>query len=362
MPALLLLLIAYSAALAADDDLRWYQVEVVIFDRPDLEVGLASEHWPVDPGWPKLAQGVELDPLGEQTAPGAPRYPALDLTLAELNDAVDRLQGKGYRVLAHRLWVQPTLAGERPHPALITDPDAPDRYQPLRYLPEYQPEPRPFPDQEAFQAAEAETAPAAAPETAEPLAAPEVLPSDTVLELEGGAIGTLPLVDPQLGQPVEPEALAEGGDALLVSHLGPPQKRLFGTIRLRRSRYLHLELDLLYRPEPERLAAAWPQPPLTSAETETAPEAPTSPAAPAEADLAEEEEAAAADQLDPWSVNGFRLHQKRRIRSRELHYFDHPLFGVLAQVRPVDGPPRPASDEADADEAAVQAFPGGGGR
>ncbi len=31
----------------------------------------------------------------------------------------------------------------------------------------------------------------------------------------------------------------------------------------------------------------------------------------------------------------FRLHQHRRMRSGELHYFDHPKFGVLAVITPV---------------------------
>jgi len=30
----------------------------------------------------------------------------------------------------------------------------------------------------------------------------------------------------------------------------------------------------------------------------------------------------------------FRLNQHRRMRSKELHYFDHPKFGVIALITP----------------------------
>ncbi len=37
----------------------------------------------------------------------------------------------------------------------------------------------------------------------------------------------------------------------------------------------------------------------------------------------------------------FRLNQHRRMRSKELHYFDHPKFGVIALITPYV-PPEPA--------------------
>lgn len=60
-----------------------------------------------------------------------------------------------------------------------------------------------------------------------------------------------------------------------------------GTVRLYRARYLHLSADLILFPE---------------------------------FDLS----------------NLFRLQQSRRMRSNELHYLDHPVFGILAQVTPVE--------------------------
>ena len=52
----------------------------------------------------------------------------------------------------------------------------------------------------------------------------------------------------------------------------------------------------------------------------------------------------------------FRLEATRRMRSRELHYYDHPMFGVLVKVTPygVQEQPEPAGDPttAPADEGA----------
>ena len=37
----------------------------------------------------------------------------------------------------------------------------------------------------------------------------------------------------------------------------------------------------------------------------------------------------------------FRMQQKRRMRSKELHYFDHPKFGVIALITPYTPPAAP---------------------
>ena len=67
-----------------------------------------------------------------------------------------------------------------------------------------------------------------------------------------------------------------------------------GTVKVSLARYLHVALDLVYsRPGNDETAA-------------------------------------------PNAVPArFRLVSERRMRSGELHYFDHPLFGVLALIRPL---------------------------
>ena len=71
----------------------------------------------------------------------------------------------------------------------------------------------------------------------------------------------------------------------------PPAVR--GTVKVSVARYLHVELDLLYRRSGDDVAVA-------------------------------------PEGTPTW----FRLESVRRMRSRELHYFDHPLFGVLVRITP----------------------------
>ncbi len=47
----------------------------------------------------------------------------------------------------------------------------------------------------------------------------------------------------------------------------------------------------------------------------------------------------------PGSRPAFRLAEKRRIKSNELHYFDHPRFGMIARVTPYESPEEPAIPE-----------------
>ena len=80
-----------------------------------------------------------------------------------------------------------------------------------------------------------------------------------------------------------------------------PDKVYDGIIRLRKSRYLHLDLDFAYFPD------ALEQPDL---------------------DLAEE-----ASGNSRLSTDYVRLTESRRIKLDDLNYFDHPLFGLNIQVR-----------------------------
>ena len=81
-----------------------------------------------------------------------------------------------------------------------------------------------------------------------------------------------------------------------------PDHVIDGTVRLSRSRYLHLEADLLH-------------------ERETPVDSPT-------------------------EVTTFRLQDSRRMRSREIHYIDHPLIGLLVLVTPYE----PIEEELDSEE------------
>jgi hypothetical protein len=102
------------------------------------------------------------------------------------------------------------------------------------------------------------------------------------------------------------------------SSSGDSRQRVEGSVRLVRERYLHLGLDLLLLDAAAQPAGLYPD--------------------------------------APGNTPVWRLREKRRIRSTELHYFDHPRFGVLALVTPYSAPEKtvdePAATQTDPVEPA----------
>jgi hypothetical protein len=124
----------------------------------------------------------------------------------------------------------------------------------------------------------------------------------------------------------------------------PP--RLEGTLRLILSRYLHIEADLLYREPLDEQAVAEAQPVDSgampfgndAAATEGTPKTPPA----QQQDLFMiAEQASSIEQQPLYRV--YRMQQSRRMRSGELHYLDHPVFGLAVRVTPYE-PPKPASN------------------
>lgn len=110
--------------------------------------------------------------------------------------------------------------------------------------------------------------------------------------------GYVPLLHTGWVQPGLPEDQAEPFDLATIGALNPR-----GTVRVHLSRFLHVTLDLTYRSQGGAVA------------TDTA------------AGLSE---LALAPR--------YRLRTTRNVRSGELHYFDHPAFGVLVRVTPRAAP------------------------
>ena len=88
-----------------------------------------------------------------------------------------------------------------------------------------------------------------------------------------------------------------------------PDPVLDGTVRLRVGRFLHVDVDMAYFPE-QMPAAAGPPP---------VPPAPS----PAQHSIRLPE---------PVPADYVRLRHSRKILLNELHYIDHPLFGIVVQV------------------------------
>jgi hypothetical protein len=108
--------------------------------------------------------------------------------------------------------------------------------------------------------------------------------------------GYRPLVHAGWVQPGLPEADAEPFDLGMLGILNP-----HGTVRVHLGRFLHIALDLTYQ-SGEPIAAGQ----------------------------------AANDGLGELALRPrYRLAATRSARSNELHYFDHPAFGVLVRVTPL---------------------------
>ena len=101
--------------------------------------------------------------------------------------------------------------------------------------------------------------------------------------------------------PADPDATAAEGD---MFGSAPPDMAFDAMLRLRAAQFLHLDVDVAYFPEdPAVLHAANPEGGLTPV-YETA--------------------------------DYVRLTETRRVRLKELHYFDNPLFGVIVRVTRIE--------------------------
>ena len=107
-------------------------------------------------------------------------------------------------------------------------------------------------------------------------------------------------------------------------NIKPMNPRFAGTIRLSVSRYLHFAADLVYRtPIIQRVAI-----PMSSDElwNDTPYQSLFDPQGP-------------AVKLESWkAMRGFRLKESRRMRSKRIHYLDHPFLGIVVLITPVELP------------------------
>ena len=103
----------------------------------------------------------------------------------------------------------------------------------------------------------------------------------------------LPGLPRRAARPVHVGRSLDGSEARAAEGIGAERSSVHGTMTVSLARYLQVDVDLLYhRPESSESAAS------SSAPTR------------------------------------FRIVSERRMRSGELHYIDHPLFGVLILLTP----------------------------
>lgn len=123
----------------------------------------------------------------------------------------------------------------------------------------------------------------------------------------------------------QPGYAPDAARPLNLSRLAELPDGLQGEARLYRSRFLHLQLDLELWSEP-RGALSAPQ---------TATPAPLFP---------DRGRSDAGEPLEALAPDVYRLSERRKLRSGELHYYDHPRYGVLAKVTPVAVEEEPAGE------------------
>ena len=273
--------------------MTWYAVEIIVFERTS-EIGRNTESWPAEPGLPDLADAVVLSVEGfapEELAGESPTEseapPETESVLTPLTPvprAFQLVPPEEYRL---------TDAWNRLNRST--------GYRPLLHVAWVQP---------GFSSEEARLV--------------HVRNNNAAL----GAIAT------SIDQGVEtPPAFTEPRYAPTLSSRitvarDPSKVALDGTVRVHRARYLHVQADLLYyRPLDTDIDAAV----SPGDDPDAAPMLDSPDTALIELLLAEED---TAPRL-------FRLTESRRMRSSELHYLDHPLFGVLVEIWPVELPEVP---------------------
>lgn len=258
------------------DQPKFYNVELIVFQNLDPGV-MGTEVWPTRPKLPSPMRFLALNSLlsGANRSMGRPyrSYRALRSGSLQLSQATRILEkSPHYRVLLHTGWRQPAADEKDALPVWIE------------------------------------------------LTVPP-----------GGSDSAPPPVKP-------PESAARPGSTSAANVSAAPgtgsipdeEPRLAGTVKFYVSRYMHFAVHLDYMTS--RPATAEDE-----AATSTTPE--TLPAALGQTSTNIDNSSVVAPDAstDTSPVSGripvvFRLDEERRVRNGELHYFDHPGFGVLVQV------------------------------
>ncbi len=234
------LLLLLSFHLQAEQEMRYYDVEVVIFENLDPQAKQA-ENWPLQVNMELPEKTIELgQPVISSWLPAEAdkrlSYRLLPASQFRLKEEVDKLtESEKYRMIFHTAWRQPGLDKNTSLPVHFkrTIPPAPPLQQ--------------TPDTESDYASEAEAS----------------TEDNTPYELEG-------------------------------------------LLRVTLARYLRLEGEMTYKKKP-----------LEVSDTENP--------------------FAVLDNEDQLQAKQGVIHFKqvrRRIRSKELHYLDHPVLGVLLKITP----------------------------
>ena len=278
----------------------WYQIEVIVFENLE-HVGLTSEIWansgsahysqiielkhPGDQVYETLGQDSGKTPAGALPAGQSANMPApyelLDSSQLQLIPIIKKLErSRSYKPILHIAWRQPTLDPTQSLPVFIFDSMT------VPY------------DEAQFKRQ-----------------------SQATSQDPNSRFSSIPVQNFYNSNAAERQATA--ADTLI----GPTLKTLSGTLRLSVSRYLHLEVDLDYRTPILKEEQIDVEPASSGVEV---------------SGLHTTGLTNNAQQLTTsyvrqrMALQPFRLFETRKMRSKEVHYFDHPMFGVIARVIPYE--------------------------
>ena len=323
----LLLLCTLTLSAAEEKATPWYTIELLIFEQPAAQRS-DSETWAtpnsavdlehairlrpsqaLDPApiptigadVPQITPSIEVNQAqdtvqqqdGQTDEAAGPSYP-LPFSVApyeqwELTPLRIKLErSKHYVPLLHTAWVQPGLSSEESKSVYLSSGD--------------------------MLASEALGAPTAAPTTN-----PAELVSDPY---------TLTATPPT--------------NTLSTTASPPPlPSKLEGIIRIRLSRYLHADVDLIYREFDTRVSSAtnrYQITPITGQLSTSTPATPYNEGGLSTLMTTALASIYAAQAEAPSGIKSYTMQESRRMRSRKLHYLDHPYMGILIQITPLELP------------------------
>lgn len=306
-------LIALPTAFAGNKDengIPWYQIELIIFANQNQQ-GMISETWPeppalLSPEFLELTHPDDASPASSSEVPSImpTPYELLKSTELQLIPIAKKLaSSRKYQPLLHMGWRQPTLHPDKSMPIFV--------YRGIDL------------------SLRADSANAMQPAAASNAGGSR---------FSSVAVGSFTYDSSQYGQLLP----ASEVDALYGPRLNP----FYGTLRLSVSRYLHLEANLNYRIPiiKEELVPVNLADSLVSSGFQQ------------NVAFTEQGDTAETRMQTRETLQNFNMFETRRMRSKEIHYFDHPLIGIIVRVIPYEIP----EDEPDFDPASQAFSPGGG--
>jgi len=272
-----------SAQTDPEQEERWFQTEIIVFEVKEKNHANSKEIWPDDPGTPDFEDNIKLMLMSEEHSTET------ETTAVAVTEPLESISAAPLATVKSTL--QPT---EQPFQQLPPDAltlisltqklSSSSNYAPLLHIGWRQP-------------------------VLEKTAARKIHihSLQTVSEQQPVALHTTPSFL-NTNELMPPPALMESPLMLAnIDEVKPaPGYSLDGTLKLHLGRYLHLEADLLYRSNP-------PAPEVNNTFLMS------------------------LNEVKPPQTL-FRMYQTRRLRSGELHYLDHPMFGMLVLITPYELP------------------------